>query len=99
MTDPVRNAAGFTHREVQIILCGLMLGMFMGALNQTIVATALPHIATDLLGSNHLTWIIAVYLLTSTAATPIYGKLSDMYGRVPLLLSPQPPAGARSGVP
>ncbi len=85
MTDPVRNAAGFTHREVQIILCGLMLGMFMGALNQTIVATALPHIATDLLGSNHLTWIIAVYLLTSTAATPIYGKLSDMYGRVPLL--------------
>ena len=58
-----------------------MLGMFLAALDQTIVATALPHIAADLSGTEHLSWIVSSYLLTSTAATPIYGKLSDLYGR------------------
>src|SRR5258705_5090238 len=58
-----------------------MLGMFLAALDQTIVATALPRIASDLHGVGHLSWVVSVYLLTSTAATPIYGKLSDLYGR------------------
>ncbi|MGB8839710.1 MAG: MDR family MFS transporter [Aliidongia sp.] len=71
----------FTHRETVIIIVGLMLGMFLAALDQTIVATALPHIAADLRGTEHLSWIVSSYLLISTAATPIYGKLSDLYGR------------------
>jgi MFS family permease len=75
-------AAGrFSHRETVIILIGLMLGMFLAALDQTIVATALPRISADLHGIEHLSWIVSAYLLTSTAATPIYGKLSDLYGR------------------
>ncbi len=74
-------AARFNHRETVIILIGLMLGMFLAALDQTIVATALPRISSDLHGIEHLSWIVSAYLLTSTAATPIYGKLSDLYGR------------------
>ncbi len=85
MTEPLRNAAGFTHREVKVVIFGLMMALFLAALNQTIVATALPNISSDLHGSGHLTWVVAAYLLTSTAATPIYGKLSDMYGRKRLL--------------
>jgi EmrB/QacA subfamily drug resistance transporter len=73
--------ARFTHRETVIILIGLMLGMFLAALDQTIVATALPRISSDLRGIEHLSWVVSAYLLTSTAATPIYGKLSDLYGR------------------
>jgi len=75
------QAAGFTYRETVIIIAGLMLGMFLAALDQTIVATALPRIAADLHGGEHLSWVISAYLLTATAATPIYGKLSDLYGR------------------
>jgi EmrB/QacA subfamily drug resistance transporter len=71
----------FSHRERVVILIGLMLGMFLAALDQTIVATALPRISSDLHGIEHLSWIVSAYLLTSTAATPIYGKLSDLYGR------------------
>ena len=71
----------FTHREKLVIIAGLMLGMFLAALDQTIVATALPRIASDLHGVEHLSWVVSGYLLTSTAATPIYGKLSDLYGR------------------
>lgn len=73
--------AHFTHRETLIIIAGLMLGMFLAALDQTIVATALPRISADLKGVEHLSWVVSAYLLTSTAATPIYGKLSDLYGR------------------
>jgi len=58
-----------------------MLGMFLAALDQTIVATALPRMASDLQGVGHLSWVVSAYLLTSTAVTPIYGKLSDLYGR------------------
>jgi EmrB/QacA subfamily drug resistance transporter len=71
----------FTYRETVTIIVGLMLGMFLSALDQTIVATALPRIAADLHGVAHLSWVVSAYLLTSTAATPIYGKLSDLYGR------------------
>jgi len=77
----------FTHRETVIIIIGLLLGMFLAALDQTIVATALPRISSDLHGVEHLSWVVSAYLLTSTAATPIYGKLSDLYGRKLMLQS------------
>jgi MFS family permease len=74
-------APSFSHREVLGILSGVLLGMFLGALDQTIVATALPTIVGELHDAEHLSWIVAAYLLTSTASTPVYGKLSDLYGR------------------
>jgi EmrB/QacA subfamily drug resistance transporter len=63
-----------------------MLALFLGALDQTIVGTALPQIITELNGANLYTWVVTIYLLASTVTVPIYGKLSDMYGRKPLLL-------------
>ncbi len=75
----------FTHREILSVLYGVLLGMMMAALDSTIVTTALPRIATDLDGFLHLSWVVTAYLLTNTAAAPIYGKLSDLYGRRRLL--------------
>lgn len=80
------TAAPLTHREIMTTLYGLLLGMLLAALDQTIVTTAVPAIAADLGGFEHLSWIFAGYLLTSTASTPIYGKVSDLYGRGPLLI-------------
>ncbi|TAK61256.1 MAG: DHA2 family efflux MFS transporter permease subunit, partial [Dehalococcoidia bacterium] len=76
--------AQLSHREVLIVFSGLMLGMLLAALDQTIVSTALPTIVGDFGGLQHLSWVITAYLLTSTASVPLYGKLSDMYGRKPL---------------
>ena len=67
-----------------IVLGGLMTGMLLAALDQTIVATALPTIVGDLGGLNHLSWVVTAYLLASTVTTPLYGKVSDMYGRRPV---------------
>ncbi len=64
-----------------IILSGLMTGMLLAALDQTIVSTALKSIVEDFNGLNHYTWVVTAYLLTSTASTPLYGKISDIYGR------------------
>ena len=58
-----------------------MLGMLLAALDQTIVATALPTIVGDLGGLNHLSWVVTAYLVASTVTTPLYGKISDLYGR------------------
>ncbi|SEL14049.1 MDR family MFS transporter [Streptacidiphilus jiangxiensis] len=69
------------HRRIMIILSALMMGMFLAALDQTIVATALPTIAGDLHGLNHLSWVVTAYLLTSTISTPLWGKLGDLFGR------------------
>jgi EmrB/QacA subfamily drug resistance transporter len=66
---------------VLVILSGALLGLFLAALDQTIVATALPTMAAELHGGEHISWVVSAYLLTSTASTPIYGKLSDLYGR------------------
>ena len=68
-------------RRVLIIYPGLMLGTFLAALDQTIVATSLPTIVTDLGGLTHIAWVGTAYLLTSCVSTPIYGKLGDLYGR------------------
>ena len=64
-----------------IVFSGLMLGMLLAALDQTIVATALPTIVGDLHGLDHLSWVVTAYLLTTTLSTPLYGKISDLYGR------------------
>ena len=70
-----------THREIMIILGGLMTGMLLAALDQTIVSTALKNIVESLDGLEHYSWVVTAYLLTSTASTPLYGKISDLYGR------------------
>jgi EmrB/QacA subfamily drug resistance transporter len=74
------------HRVRLEILGAVMLGIFLAALDQTIVGTALPIIVTDLEGNNVYVWAFTAYLLTSTISGPIYGKLSDIYGRRPLFL-------------
>ena len=73
--------AAFSHREILIIFGGLMAGLFLAALDQTIVATALPTIVGELGGLDYYSWIVTAYLLSSTVSTPLYGKISDMYGR------------------
>ena len=73
--------AGFTHRQILVIMSGLMLGMFLAALDQTIVSTALPTIVGDFHRSDLLSWVITAYLLASTASTPLWGKAGDLYGR------------------
>ncbi len=73
--------AGFTHRQILVIMSGLMMGMFLASLDQTIVSTALPTIVGDFHHSNLLSWVITAYLLASTASTPIWGKAGDLYGR------------------
>ena len=74
-----------SHRGVLKVFSGLMLAMFLGALDQTIVSTAGPKIVGELGDLSTLPWIFSVYMLTSTASVPLYGKLSDLYGRRPLL--------------
>ena len=78
---------GLTHRQILTILVGLMMGMFLAALDQTIVATAIRTIADDLHGLSVQAWVTTAYLITSTIATPLYGKLSDIYGRKPLFIT------------
>src|SRR5450759_2634232 len=75
-----------THRQILTILSGLMLGMFLAALDQTIVATAIRTIGDDLHGLSVQAWVTTAYLITSTISTPLYGKLSDIYGRKPFFL-------------
>ncbi|MDQ1038933.1 EmrB/QacA subfamily drug resistance transporter [Streptomyces sp. V3I8] len=70
-----------THGGVLIPIGALLLGMLLAALDQTIVSTALPTIVSDLGGLDHLSWVVTAYLLASTAATPLWGKLGDQYGR------------------
>jgi multidrug resistance protein len=79
-------ALGLDRRTKFEILGAVLLGMFLGALDQTVVGTALPRIVTELGGNNLYTWVVTIYLLTSTITGPFYGKLSDLYGRRPLLM-------------
>jgi EmrB/QacA subfamily drug resistance transporter len=71
----------FTHRQIQAIFGGLMLGVLLAALDQTIMSTAIRTIADDLHGLNLQAWATTTYLITATISTPLYGKLSDLYGR------------------
>ena len=70
-----------SQQRTLIIIGALLLGMLLAALDQTIVATALPTIAGDLHGLSHLSWVVTAYLLASTVSTPLWGKLGDLYGR------------------
>jgi EmrB/QacA subfamily drug resistance transporter len=79
-------ALALSHRSKMRILGAILLALFLAALDQTIVGTALPRIVTDLGGNDLYTWVVTIYLLTSTITVPFYGKLSDLYGRRPLLL-------------
>ncbi|SDO91869.1 drug resistance transporter, EmrB/QacA subfamily [Nakamurella panacisegetis] len=81
------SPAGLTHKQIMTILVGLLLGMLLAALDQTIVSTAIRTIGDDLHGLNIQAWVTTAYLITSTVTTPLYGKLSDIYGRRPLFLT------------
>jgi EmrB/QacA subfamily drug resistance transporter len=86
-TAAAPDASGaFTHRQIMTILVGLLLGMFLAALDQTVVSTAIRTIADDLDGYDLQAWATTAFLITSTIATPLYGKLSDIYGRRPFYL-------------
>lgn len=80
---PTATASGkqLSHRRILVIIGALLLGMLLAALDQTIVATALPTIVGELGGQSHLSWIVTAYLLASTASTPLWGKLGDLFGR------------------
>jgi len=75
-----------THRQILFVLYGLMAGMFLSALDQTVVGTSIRTIADDLNGLSQQAWVTTAYLIVSTIATPIYGKLSDIFGRRPLFI-------------
>jgi EmrB/QacA subfamily drug resistance transporter len=77
------EAGAFTlsHRQIMVILPGLLIAMMLAMLDQLIVGTALPRIVGDLGGVSHLSWVVTAYVLASTITTPFYGKLGDMYGR------------------
>src|SRR5471032_1269770 len=76
-----------TPREVRAVFFGLMVVMGLGALDQSIVATALPRIVSDLGGMAYLSWVVTAYVLASTATMPLYGKLADQYGRRPMIFT------------
>ncbi len=83
----IADAGGvMTHRQILVVIFGLMAGMFLSALDQTIVGTSMRTIADDLDGLSLQAWVTTAYLITSTIATPIYGKLSDIFGRRPLFI-------------
>jgi EmrB/QacA subfamily drug resistance transporter len=75
-----------SHKEIMIIIGALMSAMLLAALDQTIVSTALPRIAQELNGLNHISWVATSYLLTSAVVTPLYGKISDLFGRKKIFL-------------
>ena len=79
-------ALGLSHRAKMEILFAVMLGLFLGALDQTIVGPALPTVVTQLAGNDIYVWAVTIYLLTSTISVPFWGKLSDLYGRKPLFM-------------
>ncbi len=83
--DPVSGR--LSHQQILWVIFGLLMGMLLAALDQTIVTTAMRTIADELHGQTAQAWITTAYLITSTAATPLYGKLSDIYGRKPLYLT------------
>ncbi|MFP5220182.1 MAG: MDR family MFS transporter [Actinomycetes bacterium] len=84
---PAPGADGeLSHRQVLVVLSGLLLGMFLSSLDQTIITTAMRTIADELEGQTAQAWVTTAYLTTATITVPLYGKLSDMYGRRPFYL-------------
>ncbi|MDQ2683856.1 MAG: MFS transporter [Chloroflexota bacterium] len=86
-TSPSPDSSAPSDTRIWIVFSGLLLGMLIAALDQTIVSTALPTIVGDLGGLEHIAWVVTAYLLATTAVTPLYGKLGDLYGRKPVFQS------------
>jgi EmrB/QacA subfamily drug resistance transporter len=86
MTTDAQARPVLNTRQIRLLMFGLMTGMLLAALDQTIVGTALPTIVGELGGINHYSWVVTAYLLASTASTPLYGKMADLYGRRPVFL-------------
>src|SRR5580704_12720456 len=80
------GAQWLTHKQIMIVLPGLLMAMLLAMLDQLVVGTALPRIVGDLGGVSHLSWVVTAYVLASTITTPLYGKLGDMYGRKKLFM-------------
>src|ERR1700694_1892765 len=76
----------YTPRETILTMVGVLMVMLLASLDQTIVSTAMPRVIADLHGFDRYTWVSTAYLLTSTVTVPIYGKLSDLFGRKPIFL-------------
>lgn len=83
-TAPAEGGGYLSHKQILVVMGGLMAGMFLAALDQSIVGVALPKITSELGGLDKLSWVVTAYLLTSTAATPLWGKISDLLGRRPI---------------
>lgn len=83
-----RNSAASTaeHENVMVVIGALMLTLLLAALDQTIVSTALPKIAGEFNALNELSWVVTAYLIASAVTTPLYGKVSDLYGRKKTLI-------------
>src|SRR5690242_14370961 len=80
-TGPATVGLGFSHRQILVTMSGLVIAMLLAMLDNMIVAPALPTIVGDLGGLEHLAWVTTGYILASTIATPIWGKLGDLFGR------------------
>src|ERR1700677_5391522 len=81
MTSSPAAQSTVSRRELYTVFAGLMLALTLASLDQNIVNTALPRIVSDLGGLAHLSWVVTAFMVTSTVSTPLYGKLSDIYGR------------------
>src|SRR5690348_450087 len=87
MSAATVSTSPLSHRQVLQVLGGLLLGMFLASLDQTIVASAIRTIGDDLHGLSAQAWVTTAYLITATISTPLYGKLSDIYGRKKFFLA------------
>src|ERR671910_118400 len=85
-TDPEDRSAMLGARRRNLVFVAVLLGMLLAALDQTIVATALPTVVADLGGAGHQSWVVTSYLLASTIVTAIVGKLRDLFGRKPVFI-------------
>jgi MFS family permease len=82
-SHPIARGPDTSRREFRLVLTGLMLALTLAALDQNIVATALPRITGELGGLQHLSWVVTAFVVASTVTAPLYGRLSDLYGRKP----------------
>src|SRR5512146_1961680 len=80
-------SATLSRQRLLLVVAAVMLGMLLASLDQTIVGTAMPRVIAELNGLEHYAWVFTAYMLASTVMVPIYGKLSDIYGRRPFFLA------------
>ncbi|MCP5035513.1 MAG: MFS transporter, partial [Actinomycetia bacterium] len=85
-TEPTRQQPTLSERDIKLIIFGLLMAVFLSAVDGTIVSTALPTIVGELGGLDQLTWVVTSYFVTSTVSTLLIGKMSDIYGRRPMFM-------------